>query len=174
MGDRMRAEEPLSIRAASVADAEAVGRIQALSWQAAYKGLIPDAYLEGFTPESRAALWRQILPGLEGDCLLALRDGQPAGMLVAEPYRDGDLPGAGEIGAIYLLPEHWGKGFGRQLLAAGMACLQRRGLAPVALWVLQSNTAARRFYEGCGFVADGAQKQIEAGGPQTVVRYLHR
>ncbi len=43
------------LRPAEPADAMAVARVHVRSWQAAYRGLLPDAYLDGLRPEDRAA-----------------------------------------------------------------------------------------------------------------------
>jgi hypothetical protein len=45
----------LTIRAATVADATAIGEVHVRSWQAAYAGLIPADFLARLSAESRAA-----------------------------------------------------------------------------------------------------------------------
>jgi hypothetical protein len=42
------------LRPAEPADALAVARVHVRSWQAAYRGLLPDAYLDELRPEDRA------------------------------------------------------------------------------------------------------------------------
>ena len=42
------------LRPAEPADALAVARVHVLSWQAAYRGLIDDAYLDSLRPADRA------------------------------------------------------------------------------------------------------------------------
>jgi GNAT superfamily N-acetyltransferase len=58
--------------------------------------------------------------------------------------------------AIYVDPEHWSTGAGRALMTAALDYLTASGPRPVRLWALDGNERARRFYERCGFVADGA------------------
>jgi GNAT superfamily N-acetyltransferase len=56
----------------------------------------------------------------------------------------------GELSALYVLPDHWGRGVGASLLAAAN---------PVSrLWVLAGNSRARSFYERHGWHADGASR----------------
>jgi hypothetical protein len=43
----------LSVRAATPDDAAAVAGVHVRSWQAAYRGLIADAYLDGLNPDDR-------------------------------------------------------------------------------------------------------------------------
>jgi hypothetical protein len=46
---------------ASVADADEIGAMHVRSWQGAYRGLMPQEYLDQLDPASRADRWRQIL-----------------------------------------------------------------------------------------------------------------
>ena len=65
--------------------------------------------------------------------------------------------------AIYVSPEFARRGVGRALVEASAARAQGRYRA-LTLWVLTANARARRFYEACGFVADGAHQQVALGG----------
>jgi GNAT superfamily N-acetyltransferase len=193
------------IRAAHVDDAAHIAVVHARSWQGAYQGLLPQAYLDGLDPAQRVGRWERSLAevdaghagadagraddaGRTGDAGRAGVEDRAAraGILVADvagdllgfasysPSRDSDAdPGrVGEIGAIYLLPSAWGKGIGRQLMDATLACLATAGFTQVTLWVLDSNVRARRFYEAGGWSADGGQKLDESRGfPITQVRY---
>src|SRR5919107_604708 len=51
----------VTVRPATVADAPAMGRVHVRAWQAAYRGQMPDAYLDGLRPEQRAAGWEAAL-----------------------------------------------------------------------------------------------------------------
>ncbi len=64
----------------------------------------------------------------------------------------------GELTAIYLLPEVWGRGGGRLLLEAAMTNLRKAGFRRATLWVLSTNARARCFYEHMGWSPDGAVK----------------
>jgi GNAT superfamily N-acetyltransferase len=76
------------------------------------------------------------------------------------PARDDDAEpaSAGELAAIYLVPELWGTGLGRELMASGLSALCDAGFGEATLWVLDTNSRARRFYEAAGWHADGAVK----------------
>lgn len=52
---------PVELRVATVEDANAVATVHVRSWQSAYRGLIPDAYLDALSVERRTAVWRRIL-----------------------------------------------------------------------------------------------------------------
>jgi ribosomal protein S18 acetylase RimI-like enzyme len=165
------------IRAARVADAAQIAVVHVRSWQGAYRGLLPQAYLDGLDPAQRVGRWERSLA--EADVgrtgiLVADVDGALLGFVGYSPSRDGDADSdrVGEIGAIYLLPSAWGKGVGRRLMDAALVRLAEAKFNQVTLWVLDSNARARRFYEAGGWVADGAQKFDESRGfPITQVRY---
>jgi ribosomal protein S18 acetylase RimI-like enzyme len=166
------------IRAARVADAVQVAVVHVRSWQGAYRGLLPQAYLDGLDPAQRVGQWERALAGADGShsgVLVADAGGTLLGFASYSASRDSDMdPGrVGEIGAIYLLPEAWGKGTGRQLMEEALARLGKAGFVQATLWVLDSNARARRFYEAGGWSADGARKLDESRGfPITQVRYL--
>jgi GNAT superfamily N-acetyltransferase len=54
---------------------------------------------------------------------------------------------SGEVAAIYVLREAQGQGAGRRLMAAMARRLIAEGERSMALWVLEANAPARRFYE---------------------------
>jgi GNAT superfamily N-acetyltransferase len=75
---------------------------------------------------------------------------------------DGREP-IGEVAAIYLASDSWGKGFGRELMNAALAHLSGAGYVQATLWVLDTNCRARSFYEKAGFTVDGAVKLDDRG-----------
>lgn len=70
----------------------------------------------------------------------------------------------GEIYALNIDPDHWGRGFGQALLAAGVSALARSGFTKAELWVHPGNRRARAFYEVAGWVADGEEREQEILG----------
>ena len=165
----------VTVRPATVADAPAMGRLHVRAWQAAYRGHMPDDYLDGLRASDRAAGWERVL-GLERDrgvVLVAEQAGEVTGFANVGPAED--PVGAGELYAINVDPAHWGTGAGRALLLAAQAELARLGFDETVLWVLPANARARRFYEIAGWVADGSERTMEVLGvvvPE--VRYRRR
>jgi ribosomal protein S18 acetylase RimI-like enzyme len=165
------------IRAARVADAAQIAMVQVRSWQGAYRGLLPQAYLDGLDPAQRVGRWERSLAEAEdrgNGVLVADASGTLLGFVGYSPSRDGDADPArvGEIDAIYLLPIAWGKGVGRLLMDAALARLADARFDWVTLWVLDTNVRARRFYEAGGWLADGARKVEDSRGfPIAQVRY---
>ena len=165
------------IRAARVADASQIAVVQVRSWQGAYRGLLPQPYLDGLDPAQRVGRWERSLAEAEDrrdGVLVADASGTLLGFVGYSPTRDGDADPArvGEIDAIYLLPNTWGKGVGRLLMDAALARLAEARFDRATLWVLDSNVRARRFYEAGGWLADGARKVDDSRGfPIAQVRY---
>lgn len=163
------------VRDARPEDAAVLGRVHVRAWQRAYRGLMPDAYLDGLSADERAATWVQGLaraPRPRTARLVAEVDGRVAGFAVVGPA-DGEADAAkGELYAINVDPDVWGRGAGRALLAAATDRLRTAGFAEAVLWVVPGNARACAFYEAAGWSADGAERDEEVLGVTTPeVRY---
>jgi GNAT superfamily N-acetyltransferase len=85
-----------------------------------------------------------------------------------------DIPVTAEIGTLYAMPEAWGTGVGKQLMAAALTTLGQADYAQAVLWVLEDNERARRFYEAAGWRPDGAAVVDTTGGAAlNKLRYGH-
>ena len=120
------------------------------AWHEAYPGLVKDEYLERLTLEKCGEMAFQWREGV----LVAKDGGRVIGFAGVGDRGDED-PETGEIFAMYVLSEYYGKGVGRQLMDAALERL--KGYPRICLWVLKENRRAIRFYEKCGFAADGAE-----------------
>jgi hypothetical protein len=69
-----------------------------------------------------------------------------------------------ETTAIYLMPQAWGIGAGRQLMTAAMNVLAGAGYRQATLWVLDSNQRAQRSYQAGSWRADGTVKTDDTRG----------
>jgi len=154
------------VRTATVDDADAIGRIHVEGWQVAYRGLVPDWYLDGLDKVARAERWREALadPGNPTTVLVIEEAGSVVGVSSVGPDRDRDDPSVGELWMIYLDPSSWSRGLGRQLMEASVEELRRLGYCEAVLWVLDKNARARRFYEIGGWSNDWAEKEDDRRG----------
>lgn len=145
------------MRRALVADARVVAEIRNRGWRIAYRGHMPDAYLDALSVDETAARWRTRLADEKIYTFICEHDSRAVGFVATSPSRDEDAAGnVGEIVSLHILPEDWRKGHGRKLMDAALAHLTAEGFAEVTLWVLQGNERACRFYEALGFARDGA------------------
>jgi len=166
------------VRPASVGDVEALAGVLVSSWEGAYRGLMPDVVFDTVTFEARVRQWESYFDFRRPrHRLLVAEDSADSlvGMAHLGPTRDDDLDPAttAELFAIYVVPPHWGRGYGRALMEAALAAAAEIGFGGVGLWVLDSNRRGRRFYESGGWSSDGRVKQDESFGvPLREVRYL--
>jgi GNAT superfamily N-acetyltransferase len=147
------------VRAARPADARPVAEVHVASWRHAYRGLLPDEYLERLSVDDREAMWFGAFadPEPKSGVFVAEVDGRIVGFASFGPSRDEDVPdGTGEVPAIYVEPAALGTGMGRELFEAATLALRRAGFAKATLWVLEANALARRFYEKAGWAWDGS------------------
>ncbi|MGE4486137.1 MAG: N-acetyltransferase family protein [Oscillospiraceae bacterium] len=151
-------------------EADEISRIYALSWKTAYRGIVPQTYLDGLS-EKR---WSPLLAENPSRSYVLLDNGRYIGTASISPARDKKMAGWGEIISLYLLPEHFGKSYGRALLNACISELAQAGFSKIYLWTLENNSRARTFYEKSGFVRDGQKITCEIGGENlTEVRYVY-
>jgi GNAT superfamily N-acetyltransferase len=155
-----------NVRRATVQDADAIAAVHMRTWQAAYRGLMPDAFLDQLDIPSRAERWRRNLSSDEGHHLVTEDPhGQVNGFCSLLPTREPDYaPNGGVIAALYIDPSAWRTGLGAALMRAASAVARERAFGDLWLWVLEGNHNARRFYELLGFAADGAEKHEDYGG----------
>jgi ribosomal protein S18 acetylase RimI-like enzyme len=159
----------LEIRPATSADLPDVGRIHALSRNAAYAGLLPADALARVTPERQEAVWRERVADApaQSALLVASGDGEVVGFTQGES-RDG----VGHLNAIHLLPERQGSGAGQALHDALLARFVAWGCISATLYVVRGNERAQSFYRRNGWTHDGTTSSHEVGGVDVpVLRY---
>ena len=166
---------PFQVRPANVEDAQAIAIVHVKTWQYAYRGQIPDDFLDSMSIARRTERWREILAGreLQEQIFVAEVDDTIVGFSVVGRSRDADADDSvGELYAIYIDAQSMNHGVGSALLEAGQAYLAQQGYARATLWVLETNQRARRFYERKGWAADGKTRQEEiANAAVSEIRY---
>jgi len=159
------------LRPAEPEDAMAVARVHVRSWQAAYQSLLPDDYLDQLRPEDRAGKYdfTHVDPHKPWT-IVAAEEGLIHGFATTAPSRE--PTDYGELYALYVDPEHWGRGIGTALVSAARIRLSKLGFRNALLWVLAGNVRADRFYRIDGWLPDG-QRRTDAMWGVTVdeIRY---
>jgi ribosomal protein S18 acetylase RimI-like enzyme len=153
------------IRPATLEDAPAIARVHVRGWQQAYRGQLPDTFLEALDAslERRTANWAAQIDRASQSgrrVRVAEQAGSLVGFVGFGPA-DGEAEDLklGEIYAIYLDAAHWGRGIGRSLFRSATEELRGAGFNAAVLWVLETNQRARRFYELAGWKLDGQTKR---------------
>jgi ribosomal protein S18 acetylase RimI-like enzyme len=156
----------MKIEPAVLEDALAIAEIHVLAWQAAYADILSADYLASLSVASREKMWRDSIVRGVPEILVARVQGRMVGWLALGPSRDeGSEPGTGEVFALYVAPDHWSSGAGRQLWLRGRHRLSQLGYRVATLWVLVDNARALRFYAAAGFVPEpDTVKEFDLGG----------
>jgi len=172
-------EDRTTVRRPAVEDAEGLADLHVRAWQVAYRGMIPDSYLDSLPIEieSRTERWRMRIAQpdpTELVTLVAEIDGSLVGWVTAGENRDDDVTdeNTGEIWGIYVDPEHWRRRVGSVLMERAIEELATAGYTEATLWVLEENRRARRFYERWGWRPDGGTDWFERDGWRAIeIRY---
>ena len=155
------------VRAARPQDAHAVARVRMISWQATYRGIVPQSFLDALTPAESEEGWRAVAAGeMPGSELVVCEvDGDVVGFACYGAARPPNFGYSGELYATYYLPQAMGKGYGTQAVAQVVAGLKRLGHSDMILWVMEANARGRRFYDGIGgSVIAGSRQSFEIEG----------
>ncbi|HTU49844.1 MAG TPA: GNAT family N-acetyltransferase [Acidobacteriaceae bacterium] len=167
------------LRPAQPEDALAVAGVHVRSWQAAYRNILPDDYLNQLRPEDRAAKYDfATRDPLKPRTIVAVEEGKPSaiyGFATTMPVTDSDMPGYGELCALYVDPQHWGKGLGVALVSAAREQMFEQGFGKAILWVLTGNVRAERFYQNDSWTADGVRRKATVWGIEVdEIRYARQ
>lgn len=120
---------------------------------------MPDEYLDGLRAEERAQRYDfgsrdparpRTLVAVEADSI--------CGFAAVSPARDEDAAGHGELCALYVEPDRWGRGIGRALASEARGELSRLGFTQAVLWVVAGNARAEQFYRADGWTPDGLHR----------------
>jgi ribosomal protein S18 acetylase RimI-like enzyme len=159
------------LRIASVTDAETIADVHVASWQSAYRGLLPDTFLDTIDPAARATKWRELFadPSLR----VVLREVIGVGVVAfcaVGRARDDDASGQTmEIWNLHTAPASRGRGYGAQLFREAKRIARGAGADELTLWVVEENEGARRFYARNGMREDGA-RQVHTLAPSAELR----
>lgn len=167
--------ETLSIREAVKEDSHNISVVHVRTWQEAYKGIIPDSYLNSLSVEGRTQKWIEMFdkPSPNQKIWVAQKDDKIVGFSVIGTSRDENAtPETGELFSVYVDPDHMRQGIGAALMRKAIEGLKEAGFTKATLWTLEDNTNTRKFYEAMGWTFDGTKKtEVKKGVELKQVRY---
>ena len=126
------------------------------TWREAYDDLLPADFQETMTLE-KCRFFSQKYPE---NTLIAMDGKKVVGFISYGNFRDETIQ-AGEIIALYVLKDYYGKGVSKQLMHAAFVALDQ--FSEIYLWVLKDNKRAIAFYQKMGFTFDGQEKILDLG-----------
>ena len=135
------------------------------TWREAYDDLLPADFQETMTLE-KCRFFSQKYPE---NTLIAMDGKKVVGFISYGNYRDETIQ-AGEIIALYVLKDYYGKGVSKQLMHAAFVALDQ--FSEIYLWVLKENKRAIAFYQKMGFTLDGQEKILDLGKPVKEFRMI--
>lgn len=135
------------------------------TWREAYDDLLPADFQETMTLE-KCRFFSQKYPE---NTLIAMDGKKVVGFISYGNYRDETIQ-AGEIIALYVLKDYYGKGVSKQLMHAAFVALDQ--FSEIYLWVLKDNKRAIAFYQKMGFTFDGQEQILKLGKPVKELRMI--
>jgi RimJ/RimL family protein N-acetyltransferase len=165
------------VREARPEDAEAMGRIHVDAWRWAYAGVMSADFLTQLDVEHSGQEWAEHLRAemAEGQqTLVAELDGEVVAMCTVGPYRARKRRDPYvELWMLNAHPTATGTGAATTLHAEAVSRLAATGRRTAALWVVEENPRARRFYEREGWRPDGTRRMERLGGSEVPeLRYV--
>jgi GNAT superfamily N-acetyltransferase len=157
--------ETFVFRPACHTDIEAIASLHTENWRDAYRGTLPDAYLDGPIVHERASLWEARLSSPDAHRTLVLLAEQETKLVgFACVLLDEEPQWGAFLDNLHVLPNCRGQGLGRQLF--GRAAQWVLAMEPgwgMHLWVFEANSGARRLYDRLGgeIVEQHAKKVVE-------------
>ncbi len=143
-----------SIREARIEDAAAIAKVHLEMWKYAYKGQLPDGYLNSLSCEKYFDRWVEKLSIDDPSrTILVCVDASDTivGFCSFGPSRAKNSQGKGELYAVYVSPFYKRRGIGKLLMKTAVETLREFGYQKLILCVLKSNTDTHLFYEKMGW-----------------------
>ncbi len=135
----------IHIRPATQADLGAIRDLQVDSWRGAYRGMLPDSFLQDEVVEVLSGRWA-VLPGDSWIVDTAWDGDRLAGFISVDREKG---PGA-YVDNLHVAARAKGAGVGRRLMANAARALALDGVGRLWLTVIDENTPARGFYRRMG------------------------
>jgi GNAT superfamily N-acetyltransferase len=148
------------VRKAVLDDAYDFTYVQITAWKISYKGIVPDWYLDSLNVEETVEKTKNKLEMTTATRYVGILDGKIIAILSINLCFDEDQPEAGEIGALFVLPEYQSRGYGKQMESFAIAEFKNRGIHNVVVWTLVASVQANVFYKKCGFELEGSTRNI--------------
>jgi GNAT superfamily N-acetyltransferase len=149
------------IRRGTPDDAPAIASVRVDTWRSAYRGLVPDALLDGLDATDITTSWRRGLESIDPTRVAFVADvgARVVGFATGGRPRHERAGYRGEVYALYVRDAYQGQGVGRALLREAAGELVKRGLSPIVIWTLFNNPRSRGFYESLGGVVIGEKRE---------------
>jgi ribosomal protein S18 acetylase RimI-like enzyme len=141
----------VAVRPAEPREVPVIRDIAERAWNAVYGDVLDPATVDAaLTAWYTGGALLDAIRAVETAFFVAERAGEVAGYVTGNVLAD---PALGEVGAIYVDPDHWRCGIGSRLLTRLEDHGRREGWDAVQIRVLTENRGACSFYEARGYEA---------------------
>ena len=163
----------VSVRVGWADDAAGIAAVQVRAWRREYADLLPADVLAGLDADEFAAAWASSLTtpkDARNRVLVALERNTVRGFALTGPATDPDLDpiAVGEVAEITVHPEHTRRGHGSRLVQACVDTLRADRFGTAVTWLTSDDDARRAFLTGSGWAADGAHRELDLRGDDSV------
>ena len=156
-------KKPITIRLAIPADASDMAEVGMRSWEAAYKDILSAEYIREKNA-TRPELFKRVITDDNMHSYVIQYEGKTVGIMRIALPQDDDLgEDFYELHYIYIHPDYYRQGIGTQAMEFAYDKARSLGKTAMVLWVFAENINSIKFYEKCGFVADGNVREENRG-----------
>jgi len=139
----------ISIRKAENSDLNGIIRVHVETWKSAYKGVVPDKFIQRFEIMTQDKRWQKQLKNMIEENIFfiaAKNEKEIVGFAIGGLERNKNPKYKGELMGIYILKEYQRQGIGKALTKKIVEKLIEMKINTMLLWVLENNPY-RAFYE---------------------------
>ena len=161
----------MQIRLARISDAPGLAKVQVNSYRTAYRGLLPQVYLDQFSYEAETQDWINLLSKDAPDPLYVADDDadRVLGYALGRSLTDGDFDC--ELRALHVRKSHQRQGIGTALVAAIATHFAEAGATSLTLWTMKANPSRAMYEKLGGVVVDEQTRVWDDGTSFTEVAY---
>ena len=167
--------DKVTIRKAMPSDAAEISNVHINSWREAYRGLLPEAFLNDrpLYFKSRYELWKMILENADQMIFVAeCSQNGVVGFISGDHGREPEYKDYAEVQCLYLLEKYHHQKIGFKLLKSFFDKAKARGFQKAYLWVLKDNPTINFYKKTGGFFNGHSQEENIAGQNATEFCYL--
>lgn len=142
----------INIRKAKHSDLNGIIRVNVETWKTAYKGVVPDKYIQGFGIRTQDKKWQAQLNNMIDENVFFIAEnnkGEIVGFAIGGSERSKNPNYKGELMGIYILKEYQKQGIGKALTKKIVENLIKMKVNTMLVWVLENNPY-RAFYDTLG------------------------
>jgi len=159
----------MQIRTAQVGDEQSIAGVIIDTWKVAYRGIVPDSFLDSLTTEKHEELFRRnITDKTETILVLENHEKQIVGVVSGGQDRLGNYDC--ELVAIYILPDYQKMSYGKCLFRQLIEEHKKYQYKSMIIWTFRDNRD-RNFYESLGGLVREEKPHSIDGNEIAIVGY---